>query len=51
MIRQKVAAGETRDQIIQYFVDRYGDSILIEPPRHGIGLAVWLGPVIIRGIP
>src|SRR5438552_2201321 len=43
VIRQKVAAGESRDAIIQYFVDRYGDSILMEPPRRGIGLAVWLG--------
>ena len=47
VIRQKVEAGESRDQIIQYFVDRYGDSILVEPPRHGIGLAVWLAPVVI----
>jgi cytochrome c-type biogenesis protein CcmH len=47
VIRQKVAAGESRDAIIQYFVDRYGDSILMEPPRRGIGLAVWLAPVVI----
>src|SRR4051812_28459748 len=47
VIHQKVAAGESRDQIIQDFLDRYGDSILFEPPRHGIGLAVWLGPVLI----
>jgi len=47
VIRQKVEAGESREQIIQYFVDRYGDSILVEPPRRGIGLAVWVTPVVI----
>jgi cytochrome c-type biogenesis protein CcmH len=50
VVRQKVEAGESRDAIIQYFVDRYGDSILMEPPRRGIGLAVWLGPVIILAV-
>ena len=50
VIRQKVEAGESRDQIVQYFVDRYGDSILVEPPRRGIGLVVWLAPVIILGV-
>src|SRR5689334_16899498 len=47
VIRQKVEAGESRDQIIQYFVDRYGDSILMEPPRRGFGLAVWIAPIVI----
>jgi cytochrome c-type biogenesis protein CcmH len=46
VIRQKVEGGESRDAIIQYFVDRYGDSILMEPPRRGIGLAVWLAPIV-----
>jgi len=46
VIRQKVEAGESRDAIVQYFVDRYGDSILIEPPRRGFGLAVWLAPIV-----
>jgi cytochrome c-type biogenesis protein CcmH len=45
VIRAKVQAGETDEQIIGYFVERYGDSILIEPPRHGFGLAVWIAPL------
>src|SRR5436190_14187060 len=47
VIRSKLEAGESREAIVQYFVDRYGDSILIEPPRRGFGLAVWLAPVAI----
>ncbi|MFN8637830.1 MAG: cytochrome c-type biogenesis protein CcmH [Chloroflexota bacterium] len=47
VIRAKVQAGESDDEIIGYFVERYGDGILIEPPRRGIGLVVWLMPVAI----
>ncbi|HLY64609.1 MAG TPA: cytochrome c-type biogenesis protein CcmH [Chloroflexota bacterium] len=44
VIREKLAQGETRDQIIQYFVDRYGEAILTQPPKHGLNLLVWLLP-------
>ena len=47
VIRTKLAAGESGDQIIAFFVERYGDSVLIEPPRHGIGLVVWAAPLLI----
>ena len=45
VIRTKLEAGENEQQIVAYFVERYGDSVLIEPPRRGIGLAVWLAPI------
>jgi cytochrome c-type biogenesis protein CcmH len=49
VIRAKLAAGESDQQILDYFVASYGDSILSEPPKRGISLGVWLGPVI--GVP
>ncbi|MBV9121492.1 MAG: cytochrome c-type biogenesis protein CcmH [Chloroflexi bacterium] len=45
VIRDKLAQGQTRDQILQYFVDRYGEGILTQPPKHGLNLLVWLLPV------
>jgi cytochrome c-type biogenesis protein CcmH len=45
VIRAKLQAGESEEQIVGYFVERYGDGILVEPPRHGFGLAVWIAPV------
>ncbi len=45
VIHQKVAAGESRDAIERYFVDAYGDAILLNPPRHGFWLLIWLVPV------
>jgi len=47
IIQEKLAAGESREQIIQYFVDRYGEGVLVEPPKRGFSLLVWLGPLLI----
>ena len=44
VIRDKLAQGQTHDQIIQYFVDRYGEAILTQPPKHGLNLLVWVLP-------
>src|SRR3954470_15511059 len=46
VIRTKLVAGESDQQILDEFVDSYGDSILTEPPKRGISLGVWVGPVI-----
>ena len=45
VIRDKLAQGQTPDQIIQYFVDRYGEAILTQPPKHGLNLLVWFLPL------
>lgn len=45
-IRAKLAEGWTEDQIIQYFVERYGEGVLLEPPRQGFGLLAWVGPAV-----
>ena len=45
VIRDKLAQGQSHDQIVQYFVDRYGEAILTQPPKHGLNLLVWLLPV------
>lgn len=46
LIRQKLAAGEQPEHIIAYFVTKYGDWILLEPPRRGVLWLVWIGPAI-----
>ena len=50
VIRAKLEAGESEQQIVGYFVDRYGDSVLIEPPRRGVGMLVWVAPVAMLAI-
>ncbi|HEY3111113.1 MAG TPA: cytochrome c-type biogenesis protein CcmH [Chloroflexota bacterium] len=46
IIRAKLAAGESAEAILGYFVDRYGPSVLVSPPKEGIALGVWIGPLV-----
>ena len=44
IIRERLAAGETPEQIKAYFVEKYGLWILLAPPRQGWSLLVWVVP-------
>ncbi len=44
IIRERLAAGETPEQIKAYFVEKYGLWILLAPPRQGFSLLVWVVP-------
>ncbi len=46
-IRRMLAEGKTRDEILNYYVSQYTEWILMMPPRRGIGLVVWVLPVLI----
>lgn len=50
VIRKKLEAGESDQQILEYFQISYGDSVLLEPPRRGLGLAVWFGPIVVLAV-
>lgn len=43
-IRQRLEMGESREQVIAYLVDRYGEAILREPTRTGFNQVLWLLP-------
>ena len=47
VVRDRIAAGDTNDQAIQFLVDRYGDWVLLKPPFKAATLALWLGPALI----
>ena len=44
VVDEKLAEGSTNDEIRQFFVERYGPSVLLEPPREGLNWLVWVVP-------
>ena len=47
IIRQQIQAGQSDQQIIQYFSDRYGEQIVWSPPWWGFSLLAWLVPIVL----
>lgn len=45
-VRRRVQAGETDAQVKGYLVSRYGEDILLQPEAEGVGLVVWVLPLI-----
>ncbi len=45
IVKEKVKAGESRDQILSYFTERYGPWILREPPKTGFNIVAWAFPI------
>ena len=45
IIRQQLQSGKSEQEVIQYFVSRYGDRILFSPPWQGLTLLAWLVPI------
>ena len=41
LVRERLASGENREQVLAYFVSKYGEWILLSPPRRGFNLLVW----------
>lgn len=44
VIREKLNAGESEDEILDYFSARYGDAVLASPPASGFSVVVWIVP-------
>jgi cytochrome c-type biogenesis protein CcmH len=45
-ILRRVKAGQSDAEIRAFFVSRYGDAILLDPPRSGFSTVVWVLPVL-----
>lgn len=45
LVRERIAAGETPDEIRHWLVARYGDYITFDPPWGALTAPLWLMPV------
>jgi cytochrome c-type biogenesis protein CcmH len=50
LVRERLAAGETDKQAVQFIVQRYGNFVLLKPPLQINTLLLWLGPFLLFGI-
>ena len=44
IVDDKLAEGWSEQEIKDFFVERYGPSVLLEPPSAGFGIAAWIVP-------
>ena len=49
-VRALVAEGKTDQEVVDYFVTRYGEWVLLEPTAEGFNWLVWLGPVALVAV-
>jgi len=47
IVRERLIAGESPDEIRAYFVSRYGDFILLKPRVRGLNRLLWFGPFLL----
>lgn len=46
VIKTKLLEGNSREEIIDYFVASYGETILASPPPRGFSAILWLLPIL-----
>ncbi|MFQ5901023.1 MAG: cytochrome c-type biogenesis protein CcmH [Thermodesulfobacteriota bacterium] len=47
LIKGKLVKGDTKEEILQYFLDTYGPRILAAPPKKGFSLLAWWLPYFV----
>lgn len=46
LVRERLSAGDTDEEAVQYLVDRYGDYVLLMPPVQENTIFLWLFPIL-----
>ncbi len=46
LVREKIKAGESNDDIRAFLVARYGDFVLLRPPLNRETLLLWIAPLL-----
>lgn len=44
LVRERIVAGDSNEEVIDYVVSRYGDFVLLNPPFKLKTYALWFGP-------
>ena len=46
-VREKLSAGMSDEQVVDYMVERYGDFVMYRPPMKGATFLLWFGPFLL----
>ncbi|MEO1657349.1 MAG: cytochrome c-type biogenesis protein [Pseudomonadota bacterium] len=44
LVRERMAAGDSDDEVLAYVTDRYGEYVLLNPSRSAKNMILWIGP-------
>ena len=47
LVRERLVAGDSDQQVLDYLVARYGDFVLLRPPMKPTTYLLWFGPFLI----
>ena len=47
LVRERLVAGDTNDEVIDFVVSRYGEFVLLKPRMNLRNLALWATPVVV----
>ena len=48
LVRERLVAGDSDDEVLNFIVDRYGEFSLLKPSSSGVNLILWLsGPLML----
>lgn len=48
IIRERLVAGDSDQEVLDFLVARYGEFVLFDPPKSGANLILWLaGPAVL----
>lgn len=47
MVRRRIAAGDSNQEVLHYMVQRYGDFVLLKPRFTNTTILLWLGPLLV----
>lgn len=50
LLRERLVAGDSDQEVLAFFVERYGDFVLFRPPLKGSTYLLWFGPLVIFGL-
>jgi cytochrome c-type biogenesis protein CcmH len=47
LVRERLVAGDSDQQVLDFLVARYGDYVLLRPPVKGTTALLWFGPLLV----